>query len=343
MNKIRILIVDDSLFFRKLLTDHLSVYEEIEVVGCAVNANDANQKIQLLKPDVVTLDIEMPGTNGIDFLKELLPRYPIPVVLVSSLNINLFDALSAGAVDFVRKPSSSGDYGLLAFLTTLRAKLTVAKSAKVRLSSAGRLVSIPAEKEAPLPLKPMIIAIGASTGGTEAILSVLKGLPAKVPPIVITQHMPPGFTDMYAQRLDRLTPLKVREARQGDLLSEGLALIAPGGLQMKVVKGPQGYCVSCYPGERIHGLAPSVDVLFHSVAETAGANSVGILLTGMGRDGADGLLHMREKGAYTIGQDKESCVVYGMPMEAHKQGAVCRQAPLGAIPALLMNYLAKQA
>lgn len=341
MNKIRILIVDDSIFFRQLLMNQLSCCEEIEIVGYAINANDACQKIQLLKPDVVTLDIEMPGTNGIDFLKELLPRHPIPVVLVSSLSINLFDALSAGAVDFVRKPGPEGDGSLQTFLAALRVKLTVAKNARVRLPSAVRPMAMTIAP--PLPQPPMVIAMGASTGGTEAILSILSELPARMPPIVITQHMPPGFTDMYAQRLDRLTSLTVREARQGDLLQEGLVLIAPGGLQMKLVKNALGYSVSCYPGERIHGLAPSVDVLFHSVAEAAGVNAVGILLTGMGRDGADGLLHMRQKGAYTIGQDKESCVVYGMPMEAWKKGAVCQQASLGSIPALVINYLAKQA
>lgn len=342
MNKIRILIVDDSVFFRQLLMEHLSSCEEIEIVDCAINANDASQKIQLLKPDVVTLDIEMPGTNGIDFLKELLPRHPIPVVLVSSLSINLFDALSAGAVDFVRKPGPEGDNSLQTFLAALRVKLAVAKNARVHLPSAVR--SIPTPPAAPpLSAKPMVIAIGASTGGTEAILSILRELPAKMPPIVITQHMPPGFTDMYAQRLDRLIPLTVREARQGDLLKEGLVLIAPGGLQMKLMKGTLGYYISCYPGERIHGMAPSVDVLFHSAATAAGANALGILLTGMGRDGADGLLHMRQKGACTIGQDKESSVVYGMPMEAWKIGAVCQQAALESIPALIMKYLATQA
>lgn len=185
-----------------------------------------------------------------------------------------------------------------------------------------------------------LIAIGASTGGTEAILSVLKQLPKDLPPIVITQHMPPDFTDMYAKRLNRLTALEVREARNGDILTRGLALIAPGGLQMELLKGPLGYFVRCYNGRRVHGLAPSVDVLFDSVAECAGSHAIGIILTGMGRDGADGLLRMRQKGAYTIGQDKASSVVYGMPREAYEAGAICLQAPLDRIPAALMNYLA---
>lgn len=343
MNKIRVLVVDDSVFFRKFLIDGLSKYDNIEIAGYAVNAIDARTKIRMLKPDVMTLDIEMPGMSGLELLKELLPVHPIPVILVSALNLRLFDALAAGAIDFVKKPDSVSESHYASFTDSLHFKLTGAKNAKVRLPGAGTLTALPLlPGKGPLFNKPTVIAIGASTGGTEAILAVLKALPDQLPPIVITQHMPPGFTDMYSKRLNRLTSMEVREAKNGDALRSGLALVAPGGMQMKLQKGPAGYCVTCSQGQRVNGLAPSVDVLFHSVAECAGGDGIGIILTGMGRDGADGLLHMRQKGAFTIGQDRQSCVVYGMPMEAWEAGAVCRQASLDAIPSLLMNYLVLQ-
>ena len=192
-------------------------------------------------------------------------------------------------------------------------------------------------------LSSMLIAVGASTGGTEATVQILSELPGDIPGILVTQHMPEGFTKMYADRLDKLSKIDVREAKDGDIIHPGLALIAPGGdLQMKVLHDGSHYRVRCYPGEKVNGHRPSVDVLFHSVAEAAGQNGVGIILTGMGRDGAQGLLHMRQSGAYTIGQDKESSVVYGMPMAAHQIGAVCIQAPCQNIASVLMTYLQKQ-
>lgn len=384
MKKVRVLIVEDSFFFRKFLVDGLSKYQNIEIVGMAANALEAGQKVKLLRPDVVTLDIEMPGMSGLEFLNKLLFTQPVPVIIVSSLNLKLFDALLAGAVDFVKKPESAAKGSSEIFISSLSSKLIVASRAHVRppapcghemetrqrTTPSGRGTAPEGQRAAPggqgtalgmrstalegqgmaIPLsrwnlshsKPTsVIAVGASTGGTEAILNVLKPLPKNLPPMVITQHMPSGFTQMYANRLNRLTSIEVREAKNGDVLSSGLALIAPGGLQMKLLKGPLGYFVSCYSGQPVHGLAPSVDVLFDSVAECAGKDAIGIILTGMGRDGADGLLHMKEKGAYTIGQDKESCVVYGMPMEAYEAGAICRQASLENIPAVLMNYLAR--
>lgn len=347
MKKIKVLVVDDSIFFLKYIMSGLAAFEEIEIAGCAVNAVDAAHKIKLLRPDVVTLDIEMPGVSGLDFLKKLLPSDPIPVILVSALNLRLFDALAAGAVDFVKKPDTAGSGGGDLFLSALRAKLNSASHARVRIAlkaSAPPAVCPPSyfPKTSMMADPQTVIAIGASTGGTEAILEVLRQLPADLPPVVITQHMPPGFTDMYAKRLDRLTSLTVREAKNGDALRRGLALIAPGGMQMKLLKGSSGYSVSCYAGAKINGLAPSVDVLFDSAAEWAGSHGIGIILTGMGRDGAEGLLRMRQKGAYTLGQDRESCVVYGMPMEASEIGAVCRQVSLSGIPGALLNYLAKQ-
>lgn len=347
--KIRLLVVDDSIFFRKVLITNLSTHDDIEVVGYAANAYDAEKQVKLLKPDVMTLDVEMPGMNGIDFLKKLLPEYPIPVILVSSVNMNTFDALSAGAIDFVKKPAAGNTDSMNEFFRNLYSEIAAARQAKVRINrspSSNQASSIAStSNRSALPhmlvskLNSIIVAIGASTGGTEAILSVLKQLPADCPPIVITQHMPEGFTKMYAERLNRICAMEVREAKNGDKVERGLALIAPGGLQMKVVHGLKGYSVSCYPGEKVNGLRPSVDVLFNSVADLIGRNSVGIILTGMGRDGADGLLKMRSKGAYTIGQDHDSCVVYGMPMAAYQCGAVCTQAPLERIPSVLMNYL----
>ncbi len=319
--KIRVFIVDDSLLFRKVLIDNLSQNPNIEVVGYAVDAFDAERKIPLLKPDVVTLDVEMPMINGMEFVKKLLPKHPVPVILVSSLNLNVFEALSAGAVDFVRKPDMSSSNTASTFLNTLISKIFIA----------SRAVSLNASNT--------IIAIGASTGGTEATLQVLKDLPADTPGIVVTQHMPEGFTKMYADRLNRLCSMNVKEAQSGDAIERGQVLIAPGDLQMKVVKMGSRYTVSCYPGEKVSGHRPSVDVLFQSIADTAGASSVGIIMTGMGRDGAEGLLNMKKKGAFTIGQDAESCVVYGMPMVAYNIGAVTRQVSCANIAGVLMKHL----
>lgn len=342
-NKIKVLVVDDSILFRKLLIDHLSAQPDMEVVGFAINAYDAKQKLPILKPDVMTLDVEMPGLNGIELVKQLIPTNPIPVILVSSLNINVFEALSAGAVDFVRKPDMSPSSNSN-FLDLLSNKVRIASRAKVMVPSAARQETAPASAPvfiSTLKSKSTIIAIGASTGGTEATLSVLKQLPADCPGIVITQHMPEGFTKMYAERLNRICAMEVREAVNGDKIQPGLALVAPGNLQMKVSRIGSQYSVNCFPGEKVSGHTPSVDVLFCSMAELVGRNGIGILLTGMGRDGADGLLRMRKSGAYTIGQNKETCVVYGMPMVAHNIGAVCVQSSLEGIPGYIKNYLSK--
>lgn len=402
-SKIRTMVIDDSLVFRKFLIENLpKLQPQIEIIGYAINAYDAMRKVPELKPDVITLDIEMPRMSGTDFLKELLPKHPIPVILVSSLNVSVFDALSYGAVDFVRKPDMSAENSTNLFLKNLSSKVSIASHAKVRLPAALRQhpqpgqtsnrsslgqgqnqrkqpqpvsnltanrpnqtvsnAGIPSKGTVPatnkagasalynsiikltstasLRLNSTIIAIGASTGGTEATLDVMRQLPADIPGIVITQHMPKGFTQMYAERLNRLCQMQVKEAEDGDVIKRGLALLAPGGdLQMKVVKDGGIYKVRCVPGEKVNGHRPSVDVLFDSTAETVGKNAVGIILTGMGQDGAEGLLRMRKAGAYTIGQDKDSCVVYGMPMVAYKLGAVCSQASCLAIPGVLMKYL----
>ncbi len=366
--KIRVMVVDDSMLFRSWLIKSLEEDPRFEVVGFGINALDAKSKLPMLKPDIMTLDIEMPGMTGLQFLKEVLPVHPVPVILVSSLNVQVFDALAAGAVDFVRKPGNEPG-ARDRFVRTLRSKLAIGKNAHPRLpshdpaamlnkakaASAGSTISssggIGMHQAAPAARKPVIavsahpnidvIAIGASTGGTEAILEVVRHFPAKMPGIVITQHMPAGFTSMYAERLNRICNLEVREARHGDKIQPGLVLLAPGGLQMRVVRMGSGYAVSCSDGEKVSGHKPSVDVLFDSVAATVRSRAIGVILTGMGADGAAGMLRMRRAGAYTIGQDKDSCVVYGMPMEAFKIGAVCMQAPLNSIHHAVMGRLSK--
>lgn len=341
--KIKVLVVDDSILFRQTLIAHISAQPDFEVVGYAINAFDAKRKIPQLNPDVMTLDVEMPGMNGIEFVKQQMAERPLPVILVSSLNLSVFDALSAGAVNFVRKPDLSSSNSKEQFFATLTAELRTASNAKVRVKKQTQAPVM----SAALPalsrrvLDSTIIAIGASTGGTEATLAVLEKLPANMPGIVITQHMPEGFTAMYAERLNRICNIAVKEAKNGDIIRPGQALIAPGNMQMEVVRMQTGYAVKCHPGQKVSGHCPSVDVLFGSMAKNVTIHQVGIIMTGMGRDGADGLLKMKEKGAYTIGQDKESCVVYGMPMVAYNIGAVTIQASCDNISTVLMNHLKK--
>lgn len=348
--KIRVLVVDDSAVARTFLIKGLEAYPNIEVVGYAINALDATAKIQHLQPDVMTLDVEMPGVSGIDFLAKLLPEHPLPVILVSSLNLRVFDALAAGAVDFVRKPD--GTESKDSFFRSLSQKIVVASCAKVMC----RKAPAPAAPSAPvhaasllapaalgascgMDLDHTIIGLGASTGGTEATLEVLKRLPADIPGMVIVQHMPPGFTKMYAQRLDKLCAMEVREAVNGDEIHRGLALVAPADLQARVVRMGSRYTLACQPGEKVSGHRPSVDALFTSMAAQVKCPMVGIIMTGMGRDGASGLLEMRKAGAYTIGQDKDSCVVYGMPGVAQEIGAVMVQASCDNIASVLMQHL----
>lgn len=350
-HKIRVLVVDDSAVARTFLINGLAAFPDVEVVGYAINALDAKSKILRLNPDVMTLDVEMPGTNGIDFLAKLLPEHPLPVILVSSLNLRVFDALAAGAVDFVRKPD--GAEGRNAFFRSLHQKIVVASCAKVvpprrqEPHMATAAAATPARPAAPtmlgrssgVDLDRTIIGLGASTGGTEATLEVLKRLPADIPGMVIVQHMPPGFTEMYAQRLNKLCAMEVREAKNGDEIHRGLALVAPADLQARIVRMGTRYTLSCQPGEKVSGHRPSVDALFSSMAAQVKCHMVGIIMTGMGRDGANGLLEMRKAGAYTIGQDKDSCVVYGMPCVAHEIGAVTVQASCYNIASVLMQHL----
>ena len=337
--KIRVLVVDDSALARNLIIQGLSAHPRIEIVGYAINTLDAKQKIPRLKPDVVTMDVEMPGQSGIDFLKEYLPNNPVPVILCSSLNLKVFDALNAGAVDFVRKPDIQESKEV--FITNLTQKVLVASMARPRsapLRSPSIAVDTPSLGGG-LALDRVLVGLGASTGGTEATLEVMRRLPADIPPMVIVQHMPKGFTQMYADRLNRICKMEVREARNGDELHRGLALVAPADLQCRVVRIGDKYTVSCTQGEKVSGHRPSVDAMFHSMAEVVRCKMVGIIMTGMGQDGAAGLLEMRKKGASTIGQDKESSVVYGMPMVANDIGAVCIQASCENVANVLLRHL----
>lgn len=344
LNKTRIIVVDDSPLFRNFIKEVLSAVPTFEVIDTASNAKDAMQKILDQKPDVVTLDIQMPRMSGIEMLGELLPQYKVPVILVSSLNVTVFDALSAGAVDFLGKPDFVQNQSKNAFATFLIQKVKTAAISKVQLGStrksAPAVTSVLPQKDISFnTINNTIVAIGASTGGTEATIKVIKDLPTKFPPVVITQHMAPGFTGMYVERLNRLCKLPVHEAQHGDKIQPGNIYLAPSGMHMKLTKTGNSVTANCFEGPRIHGVIPAVDYLFESVASIYRNNAVGIILTGMGSDGAKTLHMMKSVGAYTIGQNKETCVVYGMPMEAKKIGAVCTELPLDKIQEDLMKYL----
>ncbi len=333
MQPIKVLIVEDSIVFRELLVQNLSRDPAIQVVGTARDPFEARDAILAKKPDVMTLDVELPRMSGIEFLRKLMPQYPLPVVVISSLSDKVFDALNAGAVDFVAKPAVSSRAQLEDFIRNeLLVKIKIASTA--RISNIKRKVMEQEQHGQRLSTKRsnLIVAIGASTGGTEAIFAVAKEYGTDIPGIVVVQHMPPGFTSMYAKRLNDQCRIQVKEAQTGDRVLPGHMLIAPGGDQhMRLVKVNGGYQVECKRGPRVNGHCPSVDVLFESVAKNAGSDAVGIILTGMGGDGAKGLLAMRKAGARTIGQDESTCVVYGMPKVAYDLGAVEYQEKLTQI------------
>lgn len=337
MNKnIRVLVVDDSAVVRKVFTEELSQERGIEVVGTAVDPYVARDKIVKLKPDVITLDIEMPRMDGLTFLKKLMKYYPLPVVIVSSLTTKggklAMQALSLGAIEVISKPSASYSVGdmtvQLADKIRAVAHVNVQKcqhnevSQPVRAELGSRALAVTTNK---------VMAIGASTGGTEAIKTVLSSMPSNSPAILIVQHMPANFTTSFAERLDSLCALKVKEAEDGESAISGKALIAPGNYHMLLRRSGANYYVQVKEGPLVHHQRPSADVLFKSVADYAGPNSVGVILTGMGADGANGLLKMKHAGARTVAQDEQSCVVFGMPKEAIKLGAVDKVVSLKGI------------
>jgi two-component system chemotaxis response regulator CheB len=354
--KIKVLIIDDSAIVRKLLAEALAGAADIEVVGTAPDPFVARDKILSLRPDVLTLDVEMPRMDGITFLKKLMRFHPMPVIVISSLGQAsskvAMEALQFGAVDVLAKPGGPYSVG----------ELQHDLPYKVRAAALARLRRTPPEAAVPVAVRPFIaagfqpgptgfqpglagfqagnasgiIAIGASTGGTEAIREVLMGLPAGSPGIVVVQHIPPVFSTAFANRLNDLCRIQVKEAADGDRLTPGLALVAPGNFHMTVRKAGGEYRVSVQDGPRVCYQRPAVDVLFESVASAAGRDAIGVLLTGMGADGAEGLLKMKRAGAQTVAQDEASCVVFGMPREAIRLGAVDHVLPLHRIAAELL-------
>lgn len=331
----RVLVVDDSATMRGLITAILSSDPDVNVVGQAADAMQARDAIKQLDPDVITLDIEMPNMNGLDFLDKIMRLRPMPVIMVSTLTHRgaeaTISALEIGAFDCIGKPAP-GDprpFGGLAEMVK-----AAARSQRKHIITGNRMVANTAPKVSPAPdyrSGRKIVAIGSSTGGVEALITVLQKFPANCPPTVITQHMPHTFTKSFAERLNRLCAPTVEEATDGARLEIGKIYVAPGGERHLTVANPHAPCCRLVDQEAVNGHRPSVDVLFNSVAELAGRNAIGVILTGMGRDGASGLLKMRHAGARTVGQNEKTCIVYGMPRVAFELGAVETQLPLGAI------------
>jgi two-component system chemotaxis response regulator CheB len=345
MKPIRVVVIDDSAVVREILTSGLNSDPEIEVVGAASDVFRARELILAHRPDVLTLDVEMPKMDGLVFLKKLMPQYPIPVVMVSSLTgpgaAATLEAFQFGAVEVVSKPSSNLRESLGAMIADLCEKVKAASLVDVsRWRNERWAETIPRFTPGALTQSTdKVVALGASTGGTVALRTILTALPADWPGTVVVQHMPPGFTKMFADKLNQECQVQVKEAEDGDRVTQGRVLIAPGGLQTTVARSGGVYLVKVAAADRVNGHAPSVDVLFDSVAETMGANAVGVVLTGMGRDGAVGLLKMRQAGARTLSQDEASSLIYGMPMEAWKLGGSEKQVSLGQVPAEVLALL----
>lgn len=335
--KIKVLVVDDSMLFREVIARGISSDPDIQVIATAENPFDARDKILRYEPDVMICDVQMPKMNGIEFLKRLLPQYPLPVVVVSTIDHAVFDAMKAGAVDFVSKPNLAQAKTIEDFLYELIEKIKVASRAKVSIQEQTQIQQKANSINKADSSK--IIAIGASTGGTEAIYRILRNLPPDSPGIVIVQHIPPLFSSMFAERLNSQTQLECKEAKNGEYVERGKVIVAPGNQHIRVKKAGEKYKVEVFSGEKVNGHCPSIDLLFESVAKEAGDKAIGIILTGMGYDGAKGLLSMKRKGARTIGQDEASCVVYGMPKVAFSLGAVERQIPLEKIPQQIFSIL----
>ena len=410
MDKIKLLIVDDSILFREVLARYIGHDDMIKVVGKVGNAYAARDMILKYEPDVMTIDLEIPKMDGVEFLRNLLPQYYIPSIAISTSDARKTECKSAGAVDFLKKPlSTRSNFEMEQFATQLCSAIRSAYKSthpnstidiNVKTSAFGKVNTAPAPSKSPMTTvsklnntnniaktaamaekivnetrsitssnnyssvskapdiqdsstsssaaaarrgkfrrSETIIALGASTGGTEALEQVIKHFPDNTPPVIIVQHMPAGFTKLYAERLNRNCMMEVKEAQDGDRLRSGLIIVGAGEHHLRLCKDARGWYVSSRQGEKVSGHCPSVDVMFTSVAEVAGPQAIGAILTGMGHDGADGLLKMRQRGAFTIGQDKETSVVYGMPMEAYKLGAVEVQAPLYKIADIILNSL----
>ncbi len=346
MKPIKVLIVDDSALVRRILLRGLSDDPQISIVGTAGDANRAQKLIEQTHPDVLTLDIEMPGTNGLIFLKHIMKNNPLPVIMVSALTQRgsriTLEALASGAVDFILKPMTNVKYNLSLMLGELKSKIKMAAKANIMVFKNQTGVNrkpLAGQKISAAYLSSRIIAIGASTGGTRALRFLLGALPPDMPGMVVVQHMPAGFTFQFAQQLNAETAFNVKEAQSGDEVRPGHVLIAPGNFHLQLVRHNKSYRVICRAGARINGYRPSVDVLFRSVAKHAGEHAIGIMLTGMGDDGADAMVKMREKGAFTLAQDKDTSVVFGMPKEAYFRGGAMHLLPLSKIPEYVVKHL----
>lgn len=366
--KVKVAIFDDSSGFRKLFAEELDKTTYINVVLSADKSIQAQNKIQELNPDIIILEADLSKPKDKEMLKRILQISLKPIIVMSQQSINPIEVVSEGAVDFVKKPIDETIKNIKSFVDNISIKISMAYSAHIRTKVskpngttetrdiiekkeesrlAGPKLTDIVNKMASNPmlksskLDSIIIAIGASTGGTEATLCVLQELPKDTPAIIVVQHMPEGFTSMYAERLNKICAMEVKEAEHGDEVKRGRAIIARGDYHMELVESFGKYKIELRKGEKVSGHRPSVDVLFNSVARAARKNAVGIILTGMGRDGADGLLKMRQAGAYTIGQDQKTSVVYGMPMVAYDIGAVCKQTGIDNIANVLKDYLSK--
>lgn len=345
---IRVVVVDDSALVRSVLAEIINRAPDMAVVGTASDPLVAREVIRELNPDVITLDIEMPRMDGLDFLGRLMRLRPMPVVMISTLTERgaqtTLRALELGAVDFVTKPTLSLRSGLDEAALEITGKIRAAAQARVARHLAAPAAAVSALAAPRPPIAPgsgrpsdRLVAIGASTGGTEAIREVISRLPADFPGIVITQHMPPGFTTSFAARLDSLCALRVKEAVDGERILRGHAYIAPGGLHLSVERSGAGWIARVQDGEPVNRHKPSVDVLFRSVAKHAGPRAIGLMLTGMGADGAAAMRVMKDSGSYNLVQDEASCVVFGMPREAINAGAASEVVPLGEMARRLMQ------
>ena len=362
MKKVKVLIVDDAALMRKLLTEILSSSPQIEVVGTAIDPFIARDKIKSLKPDVITLDVEMPRMDGVTFLKNLMRLHPLPVVMISTLTEDgadiTLEALESGAIDYIPKPKADFEHSISDYAKDIIEKVIAASQVNVsnierRIKSVNKMKVTPkltadavikgGSGKSFLNTTDKFIAIGASTGGTEAVKEVLMALPSDVPGIVIAQHIPASFSTSFARRLNEYSNLRVREARNGDQILPGHVYLAPGDQHLLIKRTGAKYVCHLNDGPEVNRHKPSVDVLFRSVAQSAGPNAMGIMLTGMGADGAQGMLEMKEAGAYNIAQDEKTCVVWGMPGAAVKLGAVEKQFPLDEVAKQILKFSAKAA
>lgn len=345
MKKIKVLCVDDSALIRNIMTDIVNSHDDMEMVATAPDPIIARDLIKRFNPDVLTLDVEMPRMDGLDFLERLMRLRPMPVIMISSLTSKgseiTLSALELGALDFVTKPQMGLKEGMNSYSEEIAEKIRTASLAVVHRLE--QRVATPHVIAAPLLSSEKIFAIGSSTGGTEALRQVLTLLPRNCPGLVIAQHMPPGFTRSFADRLDKLCQISVKEAEDGDRVLPGHAYIAPGALHMEMIRSGANYHLKLNESAPVNRHRPSVDVLFNSVASCAGKNAIGVILTGMGSDGAKGLLAMRKAGAYTLAQSERSCVVFGMPREAIALNAACEVVDLTDMSQHMLNSVVGQA